>query len=87
MKVLAKVQQKILKFDKLISYQKHSSKEDEDVIKLVPNSNGMINGWCCTICLSNSTQARKDKVVDHVLSEKHWNEAMSIAARNHNNSV
>ena len=87
LKVVTKGQQKILKFEKLISYQKHTSKGDDDVIKLASSSNGMINGWSCSICQSNSKQTRKDKVIDHILSEKHWNEVMSRATRDVNNSI
>ena len=42
--IVAKGQQKILKFEKLISYPKHTSKGDHDVIKLASSSDGTING-------------------------------------------
>lgn len=87
LKVVTKGQQKIFKFEKLISYQKHTLKGDDAIIKLASSSNGMINGWSCTICQSDSKQTRKEKIADIVLSEKHWNEVMSRATREINNSV
>ena len=87
LKVLTKGQQKILKFDTLISYQKHTSKEDNGIIKLVTSKNDIVNGWTCMICLPNSGQIRKDKVFDHILSEKHWKEVMARATREVDNSV
>ena len=47
----------------------------------------MINGYSCNIYQSNSKQTRKYKVVDHILPEKHWNELVSRATREVNNSV
>ena len=63
----------MLKLEILMSYPKHTSKGDHDVIKLASSSDGTINGWSFSICLSNSKKTRKDKAIDYFLSEKHWN--------------
>ena len=53
-KVLTKAQQKLLKFDSLITYQVHNLSEDENVIDLLSDAVDNTNGWSCTICKSYS---------------------------------
>ena len=69
-KVSKKALERLLELDGLIFYGMHNLNKNQDVIEIVSDAANDTNSWSYTIYDSCSKQDRKNKVFDHILSEK-----------------